>query len=97
AEFLAAKKTVSGEQHGEVGGEIYLPASYVNSSDRDGAPMSNRWFGLPHPPGQIRLLYGPTHSELTQNPVLPLPSLDSLLQHHSTTIINPHRSISSYP
>nr|KJB19909.1 hypothetical protein B456_003G124200 [Gossypium raimondii] len=30
--------------------------------------------------------------ELTQNPVLPLPSLDSLLQHHSTTIINPHRS-----
>nr|KJB19910.1 hypothetical protein B456_003G124200 [Gossypium raimondii] len=54
--------------------------------------MSNRWFGLPHPPGQIRLLYGPTHSELTQNPVLPLPSLDSLLQHHSTTIINPHRS-----
>ncbi|KAB2089417.1 hypothetical protein ES319_A03G059600v1 [Gossypium barbadense] len=34
AEFLAAKKTVSGEQHGEVGGEIYLPASYVNSSDR---------------------------------------------------------------
>ncbi|XP_058099596.1 phosphomethylpyrimidine synthase, chloroplastic-like isoform X3 [Magnolia sinica] len=29
AEFLAAKKTVSGEQHGEVGGEIYLPESYV--------------------------------------------------------------------
>ncbi|MBA0794671.1 hypothetical protein Gohar_018979 [Gossypium harknessii] len=70
----------------------------------DGAPMSNRWFGLPHPPGQIRLLYGPTHSsiclidhELTQYPVLPLPSLDSLLQHNSPTIINPHRSISSYP
>ncbi|KAM7501828.1 hypothetical protein LguiB_000732 [Lonicera macranthoides] len=32
AEFLAAKKTVSGEQHGETGGEIYLPASYINSS-----------------------------------------------------------------
>ncbi|RWR81553.1 Thiamine biosynthesis protein ThiC [Cinnamomum micranthum f. kanehirae] len=29
AEFLAAKKTVSGEQHGEVGGEIYLPESNV--------------------------------------------------------------------
>ncbi|CAA6655113.1 unnamed protein product [Spirodela intermedia] len=29
AEFLAAKKTVSGEQHGEVGGEIYLPESYI--------------------------------------------------------------------
>lgn len=28
AEFLAAKKTVSG------GGEIYLPASYVTSSER---------------------------------------------------------------
>ncbi|KAK4388501.1 Phosphomethylpyrimidine synthase, chloroplastic [Sesamum angolense] len=25
AEFLAAKKTISGEQHGEIGGEIYLP------------------------------------------------------------------------
>ncbi|KAE8674857.1 Phosphomethylpyrimidine synthase [Hibiscus syriacus] len=34
AEFLAAKKTVSGEQHGAVGGEIYLPASYFNSSDK---------------------------------------------------------------
>ncbi|XP_024034614.1 phosphomethylpyrimidine synthase, chloroplastic isoform X3 [Citrus clementina] len=32
AEFLAAKKTVSGEQHGEVGGEIYLPESYISSS-----------------------------------------------------------------
>ncbi|KAK6130418.1 hypothetical protein DH2020_035828 [Rehmannia glutinosa] len=31
AEFLAAKKTVSGEQHGEVGGEIYLPEEYVKS------------------------------------------------------------------
>ncbi|XP_077238753.1 phosphomethylpyrimidine synthase, chloroplastic-like isoform X2 [Tasmannia lanceolata] len=29
AEFLASKKTVSGEQHGESGGEIYLPESYV--------------------------------------------------------------------
>ncbi|KAF2312588.1 hypothetical protein GH714_035158 [Hevea brasiliensis] len=41
AEFLAAKKTVSGEQHGEVGGEIYLPArayecqNLVKSCDRD--------------------------------------------------------------
>lgn len=34
AEFLSAKKTISGEQHGEVGGEIYLPESYVNSSER---------------------------------------------------------------
>lgn len=34
AEFLAAKKTVSGEQHGEVGGEIYLPANYVKSAER---------------------------------------------------------------
>lgn len=34
AEFLAAKKTVSGEQHGEIGGEIYLPESYVKSSER---------------------------------------------------------------
>ncbi|GER30166.1 phosphomethylpyrimidine synthase [Striga asiatica] len=32
AEFLAAKKTVSGEQHGEVGGEIYLPEEYVKSA-----------------------------------------------------------------
>ncbi|KVI03441.1 Thiamine biosynthesis protein ThiC [Cynara cardunculus var. scolymus] len=31
AEFQAAKKTVSGEQHGEAGGEIYLPESYINS------------------------------------------------------------------
>lgn len=29
SEFLAAKKTISGEQWGEVGGEIYLPESYV--------------------------------------------------------------------
>ncbi|XP_050371623.1 phosphomethylpyrimidine synthase, chloroplastic isoform X2 [Argentina anserina] len=34
AEFLAAKKIVSGEQHGEIGGEIYLPESYVNSAER---------------------------------------------------------------
>ncbi|OMO84271.1 Thiamine biosynthesis protein ThiC [Corchorus capsularis] len=34
AEFLAAKKTVSGEQHGEIGGEIYLPSDYITSSDR---------------------------------------------------------------
>ncbi|KAF5744530.1 ThiaminC isoform 4 [Tripterygium wilfordii] len=34
AEFLAAKKIVSGEQHGEIGGEIYLPASYVKSAER---------------------------------------------------------------
>lgn len=34
AEFLAANKTVSGEQHGEVGGEIYLPESYVSSSQK---------------------------------------------------------------
>ncbi|XP_065045433.1 phosphomethylpyrimidine synthase, chloroplastic-like isoform X3 [Musa acuminata AAA Group] len=32
AEFLAAKKTVSGEQHGEVGGEIYVPESYAARS-----------------------------------------------------------------
>lgn len=32
AEFLAAKKTVSGEQHGESGGEIYLPVDYINSA-----------------------------------------------------------------
>jgi phosphomethylpyrimidine synthase len=31
AEFLAAKKTISGEQHGEAGGEIYLPESYLSS------------------------------------------------------------------
>lgn len=31
AEFNAAKKTVSGEQHGEAGGEIYLPESYFKS------------------------------------------------------------------
>ncbi|KAJ7551384.1 hypothetical protein O6H91_06G012900 [Diphasiastrum complanatum] len=29
AEFLAAKKTISGEQWGEVGGEIYLPEAYI--------------------------------------------------------------------
>ncbi|XP_030537384.1 phosphomethylpyrimidine synthase, chloroplastic isoform X3 [Rhodamnia argentea] len=34
AEFLAAKKTVSGEQHGEVGGEIYLPVDYAKSAER---------------------------------------------------------------
>ncbi|XP_034217990.1 phosphomethylpyrimidine synthase, chloroplastic isoform X3 [Prunus dulcis] len=34
AEFLAARKTVSGEQHGEIGGEIYLPESYVKSAER---------------------------------------------------------------
>jgi len=28
-EFLAARKTISGEQHGEVGGEIYVPESYA--------------------------------------------------------------------
>ncbi|KAF6143808.1 hypothetical protein GIB67_016729 [Kingdonia uniflora] len=32
-EFLHAKKTVNGEQHGEVGGEIYLPAGYVGGLD----------------------------------------------------------------
>lgn len=31
AEFLAANKKLSGEQHGEVGGEIYLPESYLKS------------------------------------------------------------------
>ncbi|WMV32075.1 hypothetical protein MTR67_025460 [Solanum verrucosum] len=31
AAFQAAKKTISGEQHGEVGGEIYLPENYINS------------------------------------------------------------------
>ncbi|XP_074328568.1 phosphomethylpyrimidine synthase, chloroplastic-like [Apium graveolens] len=34
AEFLAAKKTVSGEQHGESGGEIYLPVDYINSAKK---------------------------------------------------------------
>ena len=34
AEFLAAKKTISGEQHGEAGGEIYLPATYTSSQER---------------------------------------------------------------
>ncbi|CAN6316283.1 unnamed protein product [Urochloa humidicola] len=29
AEFLAARKTISGEQHGEAGGEIYVPESYA--------------------------------------------------------------------
>uniref|UniRef100_A0A0D3HT46 DYW domain-containing protein n=2 Tax=Oryza TaxID=4527 RepID=A0A0D3HT46_9ORYZ len=29
AEFLAARKTISGEQHGEAGGEIYVPESYT--------------------------------------------------------------------
>lgn len=32
AKFQAAKKAVSGEQQGEVGGEIYLPADYVGST-----------------------------------------------------------------
>ncbi|KAG4974823.1 Phosphomethylpyrimidine synthase, chloroplastic [Glycine soja] len=31
AEFQAAKKTISGEQHGEAGGEIYLPEAYVRT------------------------------------------------------------------
>jgi phosphomethylpyrimidine synthase len=31
AEFQAAKKTISGEQHGETGGEIYLPEEYVKA------------------------------------------------------------------
>ncbi|MFS7904177.1 putative phosphomethylpyrimidine synthase [Helianthus anomalus] len=31
AAFQAAKKTVSGEQHGEAGGEIYLPEAYINA------------------------------------------------------------------
>ena len=31
AEFQAAKKTISGEQHGEAGGEIYLPESYIKA------------------------------------------------------------------
>eukprot|EP00249_Psilotum_nudum_P015563 c25392_g1_i1 orf=596-2671(-) len=34
AEFIAAKKTVSGEQWGEVGGEIYLPESYAKQSHK---------------------------------------------------------------
>ena len=34
AEFLAAKKIISGEQHGEVGGEIYLQESYAKSYKR---------------------------------------------------------------
>uniref|UniRef100_A0A0D9ZBL5 ThiC-associated domain-containing protein n=1 Tax=Oryza glumipatula TaxID=40148 RepID=A0A0D9ZBL5_9ORYZ len=29
AEFSAARKTISGEQHGEAGGEIYVPESYT--------------------------------------------------------------------
>jgi len=29
AEFLSARKTISGEQHGEAGGEIYVPESYA--------------------------------------------------------------------
>jgi len=33
AEFLAAKKTISGELHGEAGGEIYLPESYISSKE----------------------------------------------------------------
>ncbi|KAF6172090.1 hypothetical protein GIB67_029508 [Kingdonia uniflora] len=32
-EFLPTKKTVNGEQHGEVGGEINLPAGYVGGLD----------------------------------------------------------------
>eukprot|EP00245_Coleochaete_scutata_P005545 TRINITY_DN19192_c0_g1_i1.p1 TRINITY_DN19192_c0_g1~~TRINITY_DN19192_c0_g1_i1.p1 ORF type:complete len:658 (+),score=103.63 TRINITY_DN19192_c0_g1_i1:131-2104(+) len=34
AEFLAARKTNSGEQWGEHGGEIYLPESYVASTSK---------------------------------------------------------------
>ncbi|KAF6169395.1 hypothetical protein GIB67_002882 [Kingdonia uniflora] len=30
--FLPAKKTVNGEQHGEVGGEIYLPVGYGHTT-----------------------------------------------------------------
>lgn len=37
AEFLAAKKTISGEQWGEVGGEIYLPESYVSNGPASSA------------------------------------------------------------
>ncbi|CAN8285455.1 unnamed protein product [Cochlearia groenlandica] len=33
-EFNVAKKTISGEQHGEVGGEIYLPESYVKAATK---------------------------------------------------------------
>lgn len=32
AEFTRAKKTVSGEQHGEVGGEIYLPEGSISQT-----------------------------------------------------------------
>ncbi|KAL3683942.1 hypothetical protein R1sor_001964 [Riccia sorocarpa] len=38
AEFMNAKKTISGEQWGEEGGEIYLPESYIaNSKGKIGA------------------------------------------------------------
>ena len=40
AEFLAAKKTISGEQWGEVGGEIYLPESYVAANTVPNTPLS---------------------------------------------------------
>lgn len=40
AEFLAAKKTISGEQWGEVGGEIYLPESYINNNKSTTAGMN---------------------------------------------------------
>lgn len=39
-EFLAAKKTISGEQWGESGGEIYLPESYVASKISSTTPLS---------------------------------------------------------
>lgn len=37
AKFLSAKKTISGEQWGEVGGEIYLPEGYVKKSQKAAA------------------------------------------------------------
>ncbi|KAK5818371.1 hypothetical protein PVK06_023306 [Gossypium arboreum] len=38
AEFLPAKKSVSGEQHGKVGREIHVPTNYVTYS---GVPVSS--------------------------------------------------------
>ncbi|CAJ1960331.1 unnamed protein product [Sphenostylis stenocarpa] len=46
AEFQAAKKTISGEQHGEAGGEIYLPEDYVNSKERSTTSSSHLCPGL---------------------------------------------------
>lgn len=40
AEFLAAKKTISGEQWGEAGGEIYLPESYVVAKSKPSSTSS---------------------------------------------------------